>query len=287
MSTCGRAVPRASQRSRAEGGFCRSGVARPGGGRGPEPAEGQTVLVAEVGTCASSRPADGETEARGGARSCLGGARHRPRCARGNRGSAPFRLVACPPTGRACSFVPGGGGQVAAAAAGQSGEPRLGRLRPVPQPPREQSQSREWRGGQRTAEEEKGRYWSWQPGDPGEVGGGQSCLAMSYQKELVCGDWPSVVPATEDRSFKCSFSSGKSQWPHVASGCLWSGTAPATLNHLQTGGLQARKGFSVWSGPYAIFQCFTRQYPRSQKIRKLKIPDTLGKQFPDVAVSWS
>lgn len=122
---------------------------------------------------------------------------------------------------------------------------------------------------------------------PGRSRGNQNCFAMSYQKELVCGDWPSVVPATEDRSFKCSFSSGKSQWPHVASGCLWSGTAPPTLNHLQTGGLQARKGFSVWSGPYAIFQCFTRQYPKSQKIRKLKIPDTLGKQFPDVAVSWS
>lgn len=69
----------------------------PGGGRGPEPAEGQTVLVVvEVGTCASSCPADGETEARGGARPCLGGARHRPRCARGYRGSAPVQACSVP-----------------------------------------------------------------------------------------------------------------------------------------------------------------------------------------------
>lgn len=58
----------------------------------PEPAEGQTVLVVEVGTCGSLlAAADGETEARGAARPCLGGARYRPRCARGNRGSAPVQ----------------------------------------------------------------------------------------------------------------------------------------------------------------------------------------------------
>lgn len=209
----------------------------------PRPTEGQASPVTEMGRCGVPHWAHGETEAhrrpdiagcgggkRGSSRRAdgklrpeearrprLDGARHRARCAGGNQGSARCKWVhpQAAPGGRCDAQRRGSytGSRTWAPAAHLAATPgtvRAGNGVAGSAPPGPAGEgaaaARGWGRRERRAQGEKGRYCGAQPQAPAEAGGGQSCIPLSYQKELSAVTSPVWLLRPEDLNFKCCFS---------------------------------------------------------------------------------